>query len=255
MRTVEKKFHGGRQLKSAALTDIGRKRAINQDYIYRSDEEVGRLPSLYIVADGMGGHKAGDYASRFCVEEFLKKAKEGRYKSLLGGLGSIIGSVNERVYEEAKKDISLNGMGTTLVAAVVGDDTVTVANVGDSRLYILFSDEGLKQITVDHSLVESLIRHGDLDRKEAAHHPKKNVITRAIGVEAYVEPDFFEVEVKKEDIILLCSDGLTNMVDDERICACLRNKGLTLEEKVKELVRQANEAGGKDNISVVLIEI
>ena len=242
-------------MKSAALTDIGKQRAINQDFIFKSDEAVGGLPDLYIVADGMGGHKAGDYASRFCVESFIKEAKAGKYKTLLGGLQSIVNSVNEQVYAESFKTPEYKGMGTTLVAAVVGEETVTVVNVGDSRMYLYNEDEGIHQITVDHSLVENMIRNGELERKDAAHHPKKNIITRAIGVDPNVEPDFFETEIEKGDIILLCSDGLSNMVDDDKMNDCLEDRKKTLDEKAQALVDLANERGGKDNISVVLIEI
>ncbi len=241
-------------MKSAALTDIGRQRAINQDFIFRSDDAVGGLPSLYIVADGMGGHKAGDYASRFCVEDFIKEAEEKQYKTLLGGLESIISAVNEHVYEKSVRYPEYKGMGTTLVTAVVEGNTVTVSNVGDSRLYIFTVKDGLRQITVDHSLVEKMIQSGELDRKEAAHHPKKNIITRAIGVDASVEPDFFETEVEEGNIILMCSDGLSNMVDDDRMAEVLRESGGP-EDKARSLVDMANDRGGRDNISVVLIEI
>lgn len=242
-------------MRSAALTDIGRQRAINQDFIYRSDEAIGGFPSLYIVADGMGGHKAGDYASRFCVECFLKEAKAGKYKTLLGGFESIINTVNEHVYQKSLSVPEYKGMGTTLVACTVDKNTVTVANVGDSRLYLLTEEQNFRQITVDHSLVENMIQMGELDRKDAVHHPKKNIITRAIGVDAVAEPDFFEIELEKGDIILMCSDGLSNMVDDDKMSDCLKNNKKTLEDKAKELVALANERGGKDNISVVLIEI
>ncbi len=242
-------------MKSAALTDIGKQRSINQDFIFNSDEAIGGLPSLYIVADGMGGHKAGDYASRFCVEDFINEAEKWKYKTLLGGLECIIGNVNEHVYDKALSKPEYNGMGTTLVTAVVNGNTVTVSNVGDSRLYLFSPENGLKQITVDHSLVETMVQSGELDRKDAVHHPKKNIITRAIGVESVVEPDFFEIDVEEGDILLMCSDGLSNMVDDDKIGYFLGKKELSLDEKAEELVELANERGGKDNISVVLVEI
>ncbi len=242
-------------MKSVALTDVGKQRSINQDYIFRSDDAIGFLPSLYIVADGMGGHKAGDYASQLCVNEFVNEAKASNPKTLLGGLESIIGTVNEHIYNEAGKKEEYRGMGTTLVAAVVSEDSVTVANVGDSRLYLCTEEEGLRQITVDHSLVENMIKNGELERKDAAHHPKKNIITRAMGVDLTVEPDFFEIDLEKGNRLLMCSDGLSNMVDDEKICSTLQNPTKNLESKARELIDLANERGGKDNISVVLIEI
>ncbi len=235
-----------------SVTDIGRRRSSNQDFIYASEQPVGNLPNLMIVADGMGGHNAGDLASRYTVEsmiEYLGQAKEERPIPLLS---ESIHFANDRVIEKASTDRSLEGMGTTVVAAVIRDGYLYVANVGDSRLYLI--DDDISQITKDHSLVEEMIRMGELKRKDARTHPDKNVITRAIGVKSPVRIDFFDVKLEAGDRILLCSDGLTNMVEDSGIWQIVRDSG-SPKEAAQHLVNEANKNGGKDNISVVLAEV
>ncbi len=242
-------------MNSFAITDMGSVREMNQDYVFNSDEAIGTLPNLYIVADGMGGHKAGDYASRFCVSEFVKEVKANPMLTLIGTMDSAINAVNNRLIAVAQDSPELNGMGTTFVSCVVVGDTAIVMNIGDSRLYLYSADTGLRQITQDHSLVETLIKSGELDRRNAAHHPKKNVITRAMGVEESAVPDFFEIDITPGDKILLCSDGLTNMVTDETIENIINTGDADLEKIGRQLVDLANEKGGKDNISVVLVEV
>ncbi|MCD7957786.1 MAG: Stp1/IreP family PP2C-type Ser/Thr phosphatase [Lachnospiraceae bacterium] len=235
-----------------SITDIGMRRSSNQDFIYASEQPVGNLPNLMIVADGMGGHNAGDLASRYTVEsiiEYLEKAGEKRPIALLS---EAIHYANDRVIEKAATDRALEGMGTTVVAAVVRDGCLYVANVGDSRLYLI--DQQISQITRDHSLVEEMIRMGEIQRKDARTHPDKNVITRAIGVKAPVRIDFFDVKLEEGDRILLCSDGLTNMVEDSEILQIVR-KYHSPKEAACHLVNEANKNGGKDNISVVLAEV
>lgn len=235
-----------------SITDIGMRRSSNQDFIYASEQPVGNLPNLMIVADGMGGHNAGDLASRYTVEsiiEYLEKAGEKRPIALLA---EAIHYANDRVIEKAATDRALEGMGTTVVAAVVRDGCLYVANVGDSRLYLI--DQQISQITRDHSLVEEMIRMGEIQRKDARTHPDKNVITRAIGVKAPVRIDFFDVKLEEGDRILLCSDGLTNMVEDSEILQIVR-KYHSPKEAACHLVNEANKNGGKDNISVVLAEV
>jgi len=235
-----------------SITDIGRRRSSNQDFIYASEQPVGNLPNLMIVADGMGGHNAGDLASRYTVEsiiEFLEKAKGDRPIALLS---EAIHYANDCVIEKAATDKALEGMGTTVVAAAVKDGCLYVANVGDSRLYLI--DQEISQITRDHSLVEEMVRMGEIQRKDARTHPDKNVITRAIGVKAPVRVDFFDVKLEEGDRILLCSDGLTNMVEDAEILEIVR-KYHSPKEAACHLVNEANKNGGKDNISVVLAEV
>ncbi len=238
-------------MKTFAITDIGQKRSVNQDYLYTSELSVGNLPNLFMVADGMGGHKAGDVASRCTVERVESHIRSDSDTNPVRILRSAIEYANEKLLLQARENVDLSGMGTTLVAAVVIDDCLYVANVGDSRLYIVGDD--ITQITRDHSLVEEMVRKGAIHRSEARFHPKKNIITRAIGVKEQVEADFFDVRLKPDDTILICSDGLTNMVDDEEICI-LMHQQMDVAGKAEKLVKTANENGGKDNISVVIIE-
>ena len=238
-------------MKTFSMTDIGRKREVNQDYVFATDETIGNLPNLLVVADGMGGHRAGDFASRFTVEvlaEEVQNCKETHPETILG---NSIQAANERLLEEAEKDNRLEGMGTTLVAATIMDHVLYFANVGDSRLYLI--DQEIEQITRDHSLVEEMIRMGELQRQDARSHPDRNVITRAIGVHSPVKIDFFDMKLEKGDRILLCSDGLTNMIDDDEILRIVK-KCSSPKEAAQRLVTEANKSGGKDNISVVLAE-
>lgn len=238
-------------LRSYATTDIGRKRQLNQDFIYLSEVPVGNLPNVFVVADGMGGHNAGDYASRYAVETLVEEIELSFEKNPVKILGRAIDRANRMIRQRAREDISYSGMGTTMVIATFIGRYLEVANVGDSRLYVI--SDRIRQITQDHSLVEEMVRMGGIDRASARNHPDKNIITRAIGARDYVEADFFNLELHTGDMVLLCSDGLTNMVDDETIFRILKCGG-SLEDRVEELVRVANQNGGKDNISVIVIE-
>lgn len=238
-------------VKSFSVTDIGRKRKLNQDFVYSSDEPVGNLQNVYIVADGMGGHQAGDYASKCTVETILREIRGSFEQSPIRILSKAIRCANDQVRKKAREDETLFGMGTTVVAATFLGKYLQVANVGDSRLYII--NEEVRQITRDHSLVEEMVRMGGLDKEAARNHPDKNIITRAIGARDTVEIDFFHEELKSGDLVLLCSDGLTNMLEDEEIGRILRSAG-SLEEKGKALIEAANENGGRDNIAVILID-
>lgn len=238
-------------IKSFSVTDIGRKRKLNQDFVYSSDEAVGNLKNVYIVADGMGGHQAGDYASKCTVETMVREIKGCFEQSPIRILSRAIRIANDQVRRKAREDESLYGMGTTVVAATVLGKYLQVANVGDSRLYII--NEEVKQITRDHSLVEEMVRMGGLDREAARNHPDKNIITRAIGARDTIEIDFFHEELKSGDLILMCSDGLTNMLEDEEIGRILKTPG-TIEERAERLIDAANQNGGRDNIAVILID-
>lgn len=238
-------------LKTFSITDIGRKRKVNQDYVYTSEQPVGELPNVFLVADGMGGHNAGDYASKVTVETIVQEIADSPEKEPAGILGKAIGEANEVIRRIAGENPSLEGMGTTVVAATCLGSHLEVANVGDSRLYIV--NRTIRQITRDHSLVEEMVRMGGIDREEARNHPDKNIITRAIGAGDTVEADFFTVELEEGDIILMCSDGLTNMLEDEEI-RMIVSGARDIVEKAQELVKAANDNGGKDNISVILIE-
>lgn len=242
-------------MESFAMTDIGSRREVNQDYIYCNDNAVGLLPNLYIVADGMGGHRAGDFASRFSVNEFEKELKEQKARTVIGSMEGAIRAVNDRLLKEAEAEPEYRGMGTTFVAACIQNETLYVLNIGDSRLYVLSEKGTIRQITQDHSLVEEKILRGEIERKDAKNHPEKNVITRALGAMEQVIPDFFEVELEAGAYVVLCSDGLTNMVEDDNIKEIVLENDSDLKEKAEKLIALANENGGKDNISLVLVHI
>ncbi len=238
-------------LQSFSVTDIGKKRKLNQDVAYASEKPVGNLPNIFIVADGMGGHNAGDYASKCAVQTIVREIRGSFEKNPVRILGKAIRLAKDQIRRRAKEDRSLYGMGTTVVAATCLGHYLQVANVGDSRLYIV--NEEVRQITTDHSLVEEMVRVGGIDREAARNHPDKNIITRAVGALDTLEIDFFSEELKAGDIVLICSDGLTNMIEDNEIGAILKERG-SLEEKAGRLVAAANDNGGKDNIAVILID-
>lgn len=239
-------------MKTFSMTDVGIRRESNQDYMYTSETAVGNLPNLFLLADGMGGHAAGDYASRFTVEKVAELVGKSTFTEPVAILKQAISEVNALLLAEADKDVSRQGMGTTLVTATIIDDRMYVSNVGDSRLYLV-SDDKMIQVTRDHSLVEEMVRLGEMDKEDAKVHPDKNIITRAVGVLPEVSADFFEVELEPGDMILMCSDGLTNMVRDEEIRQIILGQR-DIVEKAEKLVETANKNGGRDNITVVLIE-
>ena len=239
-------------IKTFSVTNIGKRRKLNQDFVYTSEEPVGHLPNLFVVADGMGGHKAGDYASKLAVTTMVEEIAGSDETIPEKLLGRAIETANGKVRESAERMPELEGMGTTVVAASCDGDTLSIANVGDSRLYIVSGHE-IRQITRDHSWVEEMVRRGGLGRDEARNHPDKNIITRAVGAEDTVKADFFSVKLEEGDLILMCTDGLTNMLEDEEIRMIL-DGARDIVEKAEELVRRANENGGMDNISVILIE-
>ena len=238
-------------MQAFGLTDIGKIRQLNQDYIFVSKESIGNLPNLFIVADGMGGHNAGEFASKYATENLISVIKESTETNPVALLNTSIEKCNKNLIEKAAEDEKLKGMGTTLVLATIYDNKMYVANVGDSRLYII-NDE-IKQITKDHSLVAEMVRIGEIDEKKARSHPDKNIITRAIGAFDKVDVDIFEIILNPKDIVLLCSDGLTNMIEDSEINRII-NKQKATKTKVKKLIETANNYGGKDNIAVIIIE-
>lgn len=240
-------------MKAYSITDIGERRRINQDYVFCEENAIGNLPNLFIVADGMGGHNAGDYASRFCVEFFTNKIKESNLSSPITMIDKAVKETNDILRIKAQEQVELEGMGTTFVVATIFDKEMYVANIGDSRLYVIGKE--MKQITEDHSLVEAMIKTGEIDREEARVHPNKNIITRALGANTTVEPDFFEVYLEDGDTVLMCSDGLTNMLDDEAIENIIREYSDDLEMAAEILVKSANQNGGKDNIAIIIIKV
>lgn len=232
-------------------TDTGRRRQVNQDYVYVSEEPVGNLPNLFIVADGMGGHNAGDYASSLAVSVLVASVKKNADFNPIKIIRHGIELANRELLEQARSTDERTGMGTTMVAATVVGNYVYVANVGDSRLYVV--GKRMRQITKDHSLVQEMVRLGELTEEDARNHPDKNIITRALGAGERVNIDFFDFRLSEDSNILMCSDGLSNMVDDKIIQRVILGTE-DVEEKGDTLLKLANENGGKDNIAVVLIE-
>ncbi|MBQ2981964.1 MAG: Stp1/IreP family PP2C-type Ser/Thr phosphatase [Lachnospiraceae bacterium] len=241
-------------MKAFALTNMGVRRNTNQDYAYVSEQNVGNLPNILIVADGMGGHKAGEVASEQAVNAVLESIKQNESKDKITIIEEAISKANEKVLNMATSDEKFKGMGTTLVVATLENNVLYVANVGDSRLYLIDNDD-IRQITRDHSLVQEMVSLGELDKESARTHARKNVITRAIGVNEKIIADFFEADITEKTKILLCSDGLSNMVEDSQINDIVKEyAGKTLEDTVHRLIDIANENGGLDNIAVVLAE-
>lgn len=238
-------------MKTFSMTDVGMVRQVNQDYVYTTDNPLGPLPNLFVVADGMGGHQAGDYASKYTVEVLKRELKKSKEEDIEKALIAAIKTGNKEIIKKASEDSKLKGMGTTVVAATVVRQMMYFANVGDSRLYLI--NQGIIQLTKDHSLVEEMVRLGGIKPEEAKNHPDKNIITRAIGAKESVEVDFYEHRLKRGDIILMCTDGLSNMIEDEELFHIVQG-GRDIVEAAQSLIETAKENGGTDNIGIVLIE-
>ena len=235
-----------------SATDVGQKRKMNQDYVFASEGPVGNLPNLFTVADGMGGHNAGDYASSHAVRILVDEIREDADYNPVKVIRHAIEAANTEIRNRAQEDENLRGMGTTMVVATIVDQYAYVANVGDSRLYVI--KDGIRQVTRDHSLVQEMVRMGEISEAEARNHPDKNIITRALGAEKTVDVDFFDLKLEKGCTILMCSDGLSNMVEDEKIQEIISDPEADIDQKGSALLREANQNGGKDNIAVVLVE-
>ncbi|MGI9332340.1 MAG: Stp1/IreP family PP2C-type Ser/Thr phosphatase, partial [Gammaproteobacteria bacterium] len=242
-----------------SVTDVGRQRSHNEDCI-GSDSRLG----VAILADGMGGYQAGEVASAIAVEVILDRLQSGLIRLKDGGIdehsGFSLESVlvkeaiehaNHTIYTKAQAEPQCQGMGTTLVVVAFYDNRMTIAHVGDSRAYRMREDH-LEQLTSDHSLLQELVNRGFYTEEEAKQSLNKNLLTRAIGIETTVTPDVQEDMVKPGDIYLLCSDGLSDLVDDDTIHATLSAHRDNLEKAARVMVQKANDSGGKDNISVVL---
>ncbi|HEY5058978.1 MAG TPA: Stp1/IreP family PP2C-type Ser/Thr phosphatase [Gaiellaceae bacterium] len=231
--------------KYAGATDTGRTRRRNEDsYVV--------APPLFCVADGMGGAQAGEVASKLAaaaVEEVDPGGLAGPER-----LTALIQEANRRVYDRAAADPTVSGMGTTMTVALVEDGDVTFGHVGDSRAYRV-RDGRLEQVTEDHSLVNELVKSGKLSREEAETHPQRSVITRALGTDPDVDVDAFTVDTSPGDLFLLCSDGLSSMIDGDEILALVQHNREDLKATAKSLLNAANRGGGEDNITVVLFEI
>jgi len=233
-----------RAAETTCKTDTGRQRRDNEDSAF------ARAP-VFVVADGMGGAQAGEVASRLAIEAFEQGLPDGG--SPEERLANRVREANQQIYERSRADRGRAGMGTTLTAAYVDDAHVAIAHVGDSRAY-LFRDGTLQRLTQDHSLVDELVRRGKLTEEQAAEHPQRSIITRALGPEPDVEVDTWTYPARPGDVILLCSDGLTSMISEERVRDVLGAHD-NLDAAADGLIHEANEAGGRDNITVVLFRL
>ena len=237
----------------ATKTDIGKERKINQDFCLVSTEK----PQLFVLCDGMGGHQSGDVASQTAAESIRTYLRMQSTLDLDAGkaeriLKNAVSYANNVVYTRATESEDLAGMGTTADVCLLDFDTLYIAHVGDSRVYLLREGK-LEKLTRDHSLVEELLESGAITAAEAEKHPHKNVITRAIGTNRSVVPDFIEKKLEKGDILLLCSDGLSNMLADTEIKNILISSE-NLDEVSQNLIDRANQNGGKDNITAIVMK-
>ena len=243
-------------MKVFTKTDIGKARSMNQDSFFVSENNDNGL-NLYILADGMGGYKGGEIASKVAItavskyitEKFDSIAKDKN--SILDLLEDAIIFANSAIYEESEQDEELQDMGTTLEVLIIYKQKVYIGHVGDSRIYRIRKNN-MKKITTDHSYVEKLIQDGEITREESYNHPKKNLLIKALGTDEEVEPDLIYTVLNKNDMIIICSDGLTNMIKEKEILDIVLNN--SSENVVEVLVDEANEAGGLDNITVIFID-
>ena len=236
-----------------AKSDIGKAREMNQDAYYIS--EPSSPIKLYLLADGMGGYKGGEIASNLAIK-CAKSYIENNFKDVAKDRDSLIQLVassmeyaNMVVYEKSKEDKELEGMGTTLEVCLIYNNKAYIGHIGDSRIYRLRKGI-MRRLTKDHSYVQQLVEDGKITREEADTHPKKNMLTKALGCTPYVEPDLRARNIEKDDILIMCSDGLTNMLKEEQICKIIQDNPQTAAD---ELIKKANESGGYDNITVVII--
>ena len=241
-------------IKAYAKSDLGKVREMNQDYYYISNslDEV----QLYLLADGMGGYNGGEIASKLAVQT-AKNYIENNFKeiekdrdSIIQLLGSSMEYANMVVYEKSKENAELQGMGTTLEICLIYNNKVYIGHVGDSRIYRI-RKEFIRKLTQDHSYVQKLVADGTITKEEAAHHPQKNMLMKALGCNAFVEPDVMVKGFLKDDILVMNSDGLTNLVDQETIYEMASKN---IEQATKDLVQLAKDRGGYDNITVVIIK-
>lgn len=242
-------------IKAYAKSDVGKAREINQDSFYITQDQFSDV-NLYILADGMGGCNAGDVASKLainCSKSYIEnnihdvtKDKE----SLIQLIASSMEYANMVVYEKSRENKDFEGMGTTLEVCLIYNNRAYIGHVGDSRIYRI-RKEIIRQLTQDHSYVQTLVKQGTITKEEAKHHPKKNMLTKALGCSAFVEPDVMVRGFQKEDTLVICSDGLTNMVNQKEIFNLVTNN---FELAPKELIDLANQNGGLDNITVITIK-
>ncbi len=241
-------------MKVLAKSDRGKLREQNEDYYYVSDED--KVPGLYMLADGMGGYEGGEVASRLAIDaaaryignhfDLIEHMKE----DILELIEDAMKYANEIVFDVAKNSEDLQSMGTTLEICLIYNNRAYIGHIGDSRIYRI-RGKIIRKLTTDHSYVEQLVKDGTITKEEAKTHPKKNMLMKALGCSEYVEPDVMVKNFQPEDIIVMTSDGLTNMVDDNKIFETIKNN---FEASDEMLIDMANDAGGIDNITVVIIK-
>ena len=241
-------------IKAYARSDKGKVREMNQDYYYISNSLD--VVQLYILADGMGGYNGGEIASSLAVQT-AKNYIENNFSqidkdkdSIIQLLGSSMEYANMVVYEKSKENSELQGMGTTLEICLIYNNKVYIGHIGDSRIYRI-RKEFIRKLTQDHSYVQKLVKEGTITKEQAAHHPQKNMLMKALGCNAFVEPDVMVKGFLKDDILIMCSDGLTNLVNQDII---YEKASKNIEQATKDLVELANDRGGYDNITVIVIK-
>lgn len=239
---------------TCAKTDVGKIRKKNEDSIFSSDDKVEVLDNLYIIADGMGGHNAGEVASSSAIEYFIDYLKNNKVQldtecTILDGIFSL----NKKIYDRSITEIEHKGMGTTITLCTIKDNIAYFGHVGDSRAYLISKGE-MSQITTDHTYVNEMVLKGLMTKEQAIIDPSRNLVTRAIGIGETVMVDYIEKEVSKGDIIMMCSDGLSGMISDEKINDIIQTNS-DIENCCTILINEALENGGTDNISVILIYV
>ncbi len=236
-------------------TDIGKVRISNQDAV--NTRSINENLAWSLVCDGMGGSKGGDIASTMAVEEISNYINENLneqfdFKNVKELMYNAIQDANLKIFQKASSSKSLKNMGTTVVLCIIKDDVLHIMYAGDSRVYLI-SDKKIRQVSTDHSIVQEMVDHGEITIQDAKNHPQKHIITRALGVIKDIKLDYIKVDLNKEDIVLMCTDGLTNELDDKEICKiCLENSISLVPEK---LIKKANKHGGNDNITVSAVKI
>jgi serine/threonine protein phosphatase len=236
-------------MKAVAYSDVGKVRSINEDRVFYTLDKIGDLENLFILCDGMGGENAGDYASLMAVK-YIKESIQGTKGELASILSKAISEANLKILNEAKADVSKFGMGTTLVLVSIMDNNLYAVNIGDSRLYIL-RNEKLRQVSRDHTLSEELLAKNVIEKYSLEYEENKHKLTRALGVFENIKADFFEIPLEGISKVLICSDGLSNMIDDEDIEHIIKE---TQDEVcAKKLIDRANANGGRDNVSAIVI--
>lgn len=241
-------------MKYGIRTDRGLKRQLNED---NCNVLVGYpgLPTCFVIADGMGGHKCGEIASKQAVDSVCNLLLKADWdtENISDLLRDIVTRVNCEIYNYSLLDEATQGMGTTLIITVIKGRKLYIGHVGDSRVYII-RDNNIEKVTWDHSFIEELVKNGSITKDEAINHPKRNLITRAVGYELELQVDTYEKDLKDDDIILLCTDGLTNMLTEEEILEIIKNYE-DPQEACDTLVQNANNKGGEDNITVIVGKI